>query len=154
MAFGCRILPFSRGDRRQILRACRQMELIRLEDADSPGGQKQRLITAAARHRARILVLESLWQIWTRRAAVMMWALRTLARKGYAVLLVEHRLDIVLSYVDTVFPSAPGEITGLRTGENFASQAKLIRDTWNLRRSRETELDGVWNRFSQFIMWG
>ena len=96
------------------------------------GGQKQRLITAAAFATGqRILVLdEPLANLDKEGAAVLMRALRTLARKGYAVLLVEHRLDIVLSYVDTVFSIRAGEITRIENRREFlASQAKLIRDT-------------------------
>ncbi len=134
VAFGCENFAVPReeiGDR--ILRACGQMELDpSWKTRTLSGGQKQRLITAAAFATGqRILVLdEPLANLDKEGAAVLMRALRTLARKGYAVLLVEHRLDIVLSYVDTVFSIRAGEITRIENRREFlASQAKLIRDT-------------------------
>ena len=68
------------------------------------GGQKQRLITASTlAMKQKIIILdEPLANLDVEGAHVLLGALRSLAKSGYAVLLVEHRLDVVRPYVNKV----------------------------------------------------
>lgn len=68
------------------------------------GGQKQRLITASTlAMEQRIIILdEPLANLDTVGAHILLGALKRLADIGYAILVVEHRIDIVKNYVDKV----------------------------------------------------
>lgn len=68
------------------------------------GGQKQRLITAStlAMEQKIIILDEPLANLDTHTAHTLLKALRNLANCGYAVLIVEHRLDVVKNYIDKV----------------------------------------------------
>ena len=68
------------------------------------GGQKQRLITSStlAMEQKIIILDEPLANLDTDGAHILLGALKSLASKGYAVLIVEHRLDVVKAYVDRV----------------------------------------------------
>lgn len=68
------------------------------------GGQKQRLITAStlAMEQKIIILDEPLANLDTHTAHILLKALRNLANRGYAVLIVEHRLDVVKNYIDKV----------------------------------------------------
>lgn len=68
------------------------------------GGQKQRLITAStlAMEQKIIILDEPLANLDTHTAHILLKALRDLANSGYAVLIVEHRLDVVKNYIDKV----------------------------------------------------
>jgi energy-coupling factor transporter ATP-binding protein EcfA2 len=76
------------------------------------GGQTQRLTTAAALAAgARALVLdEPLAQLDPAGARALMGRLRALADEGVAVLLVEHRLESCLPFVDRVAAMADGAL--------------------------------------------
>jgi energy-coupling factor transport system ATP-binding protein len=66
------------------------------------GGQKQRLITAStlAMGRKILLLDEPLANLDGEGAEFLLETLRDLARRGYAVLLAEHRLEAALPYAD------------------------------------------------------
>ncbi len=133
VAFGCENFAFSR-DRIQacVQDACRQMQLRpEWKTRTLSGGQKQRLITAATlATQQRILVLdEPLANLDKQGAALLMRALRRLAADGYAVLVVEHRLDMVLAYVDTVWSIRGGQIERVADKRSYLlAQAADIRD--------------------------
>ena len=69
------------------------------------GGQKQRLITAStlAMGQKIIILDEPLANLDKDGAAMLMGTLRSLAKAGYCVVVIEHRLDMVLPFVDTVW---------------------------------------------------
>ena len=69
------------------------------------GGQKQRLITAStlAMGQKIIILDEPLANLDKDGAAMLMGTLRSLAQAGYCVVVIEHRLDMVLPFVDTVW---------------------------------------------------
>ena len=69
------------------------------------GGQKQRLITAStlAMGQKIIILDEPLANLDKDGAAMLMGTLRSLAKAGYCVIVIEHRLDMVLPFVDTVW---------------------------------------------------
>ena len=68
------------------------------------GGQKQRLITAStlAMEQKIIILDEPLANLDTEGAHILLGVLKELVNGGYAVLIVEHRLDIVKDYADRV----------------------------------------------------
>ena len=69
------------------------------------GGQKQRLITAStlAMGQKIIILDEPLANLDKDGAKLLMGTLRSLAKAGYCVVVIEHRLDMVLSFVDIVW---------------------------------------------------
>ena len=131
IAFGCENFAFPRGEiGSSINRACSLMKLDPLWETRSlSGGQKQRLITACTlATKQKILVLdEPLANLDRQGAELLMNTLKDLAKEGYAVLVVEHRLDMVLPFVDTVWNIRGGEITKIEDKKAYlSSQAQTI----------------------------
>lgn len=134
IAFGCENFAFSQKKIKACIdRACTQMQLEpNWKTRTLSGGQKQRLITAATlATEQKILVLdEPLANLDKDGAQLLMNTLRELASSGYAVLVVEHRLDMVLPYVDTVWSISCGEITKIENKQEYLlRQAAYIQDT-------------------------
>ena len=134
IAFGCENFAFSADKIRVCIeRACSQMQLRpEWKTRTLSGGQKQRLITAATLATGqKILVLdEPLANLDKQGAELLMTVLRKLAGSGYAVLVVEHRLDMVLPFVDTVWNIHRGRVTRVGNKEKYlTSQAGFIKDT-------------------------
>lgn len=106
IAFGCENLniPCEEIDRR-IERFTTLMQIEKNAKTKTlSGGQKQRLITAStlAMEQKIIILDEPLANLDTHTAHILLKALRDLANSGYAVLIVEHRLDVVKNYIDKV----------------------------------------------------
>lgn len=106
IAFGCENLniPSEEIDRR-IERFTTLMQIEKNAKTKTlSGGQKQRLITAStlAMEQKIIILDEPLANLDTYTAHILLKALRNLANSGYAVLIVEHRLDVVKNYIDKV----------------------------------------------------
>lgn len=133
VAFGCENLamPPEMIDRR-VKFACGMMGL----DPEGrtrtlSGGQKQRLITAATLAMGqRIIILdEPLANLDRAGTQMLMSALRKLAGKGYAVLISEHRLDMVLPYVDKVWHMSKGHVELVEDKQAYlSSQIGVIPD--------------------------
>ena len=133
IAFGCENFAFpTETIAAQVERVCRIMKLEPLWQTRSlSGGQKQRLITASALATGqKILILdEPLANLDTEGAALLMNTLRALSRAGYAVLVVEHRLDMVLPYVDSIWNIRAGCVTRIENKREYLlSQAVAIAD--------------------------
>lgn len=107
IAFGCENLAFPpESIQKQIDIVCNLLKLDkRWKCRTLSGGQKQRLITAStlAMGQKIIILDEPLANLDKDGAAMLMGTLRSLARAGYAVVVIEHRLDMVLPFVDTVW---------------------------------------------------
>ena len=107
IAFGCENLAFPPEKiQKQIDIVCRLMKLdTKWKCRTLSGGQKQRLITASTLAMGqRIIILdEPLANLDKDGAAMLMGTLRSLAQAGYCVVVIEHRLDMVLPFVDTVW---------------------------------------------------
>ena len=91
---------------RQIDIVCDIMKLDKNDFSRSlSGGQKQRLITASvlAMGRKILLLDEPLANLDKQSTEILMSTLKNLANAGYSVIIVEHRLDMVISYVDSVW---------------------------------------------------
>ena len=107
IAFGCENLAFPPEKiQKQIGIVCDLMKLDpQWKCRTLSGGQKQRLITASTLAMGqRIIILdEPLANLDKDGAKLLMGTLRSLAKAGYCVLVIEHRLDMVLPFVDTVW---------------------------------------------------
>ena len=107
IAFGCENLAFpSEKIQKQIEIVCRLMKLDpKWKCRTLSGGQKQRLITAStlAMGQKIIILDEPLANLDKDGAAMLMGTLRSLAEAGYCIIVIEHRLDMVLPFVDAVW---------------------------------------------------
>lgn len=106
IAFGCENLNITSEEiDRRIERFTMLMQIEKNAKTKTlSGGQKQRLITAStlAMEQKIIILDEPLANLDTHTAHILLKALRNLANSGYAVLIVEHRLDVVKNYIDKV----------------------------------------------------
>lgn len=106
IAFGCENLNIASEEiYRRIERFTTLMQIEKNAKTKTlSGGQKQRLITAStlAMEQKIIILDEPLANLDTHTAHILLKALRNLANSGYAVLIVEHRLDVVQNYIDKV----------------------------------------------------
>lgn len=106
IAFGCENLNIASEEiDRRIERFTTLMQIEKNAKTKTlSGGQKQRLITAStlAMEQKIIVLDEPLANLDTHTAHILLKALRNLANSGYAVLIVEHRLDVVKNYIDKV----------------------------------------------------
>lgn len=106
IAFGCENLNIASEEiDRRIERFTTLMQIEKTAKTKTlSGGQKQRLITAStlAMEQKIIILDEPLANLDTHTAHILLKALRNLANSGYAVLIVEHRLDVVKNYIDKV----------------------------------------------------
>jgi energy-coupling factor transport system ATP-binding protein len=104
VAFGCENLGMDVAQIGQnVDSSCRLMGLERAWGTTTlSGGQKQRLVTAATLAMGqRILVFdEPLANLDRAGATLLLDTLKEMVREGYAVLIIEHRLDHVLPYAD------------------------------------------------------
>lgn len=133
IAFGCENFAFTQEKtERQINLVCKMLKLDKEWQTRSlSGGQKQRLITASALATGqKILVLdEPLANLDSDGAIYLMHTLRSLSGAGYAVLVIEHRLDMVLPYVDSVWNIQDGLVTKIDNKiEYLSSQTTVIAD--------------------------
>ena len=106
IAFGCENLNIASEEiDRRIERFTTLMQIEKNAKTKTlSGGQKQRLITAStlAMEQKIIILDEPLANLDTHTAHILLKALRNLANSGYAVFIVEHRLDVVKNYIDKV----------------------------------------------------
>lgn len=106
IAFGCENLNIASEEiDRRIERFTTLMQIEKTAKTKTlSGGQKQRLITAStlAMEQKIIILDEPLANLDTHTTHILLKALRNLANSGYAVLIVEHRLDVVKNYIDKV----------------------------------------------------
>ena len=106
IAFGCENLNIASEEiDRRVERFTTLMQIEKNAKTKTlSGGQKQRLITAStlAMEQKIIILDEPLANLDTHTAHILLKALRNLANSGYAVLIVEHRLDVVKNYIDKV----------------------------------------------------
>ncbi len=133
IAFGCENFALASDKiEEQIERVCTIVELDKTAGSRTlSGGQKQRLITASTLATGqRILILdEPLANLDTESANLFMDTLRQLAKAGYAVLIVEHRLDMVLPFVDSVWNIRAGVVTKIENKQEYLlSQTVAIED--------------------------
>lgn len=133
IAFGCENFAFpTEKIEKQIELVSKMMKLEKgWKTRSLSGGQKQRLITASTLATGqKILILdEPLANLDCEGAAYLMNTLRSLAKAGYAVLVVEHRLDMVLPYVDSVWNIRAGVVNKVENKREYlTAQTVAIKD--------------------------
>lgn len=133
IAFGCENFAFSREKTQaNIEKACNRMDLkTTWRTRTLSGGQKQRLITAASlATEQRILILdEPLANLDKASAKRLMETLRELAKDGYAILLIEHRLDLVIHSVDRIWQIQNGKIKYIENKDDYLQEHAGLVDS-------------------------
>lgn len=133
VAFACENLAFPPEKiQRQIDIVCNLLKLDKKATCRTlSGGQKQRLITAStlAMGQKIILLDEPLANLDKDGAGLLMHTLRSLAKAGYCVVVIEHRLDMVLPYVDTVWHAGGKTVKRVDDAKAYlAAQTAKIED--------------------------
>ncbi len=144
IAFGCENLKIESTEiGRRITTACKHMELQPdWHTRTLSGGQKQRLTTASTlAMNQKILVFdEPLANLDLEGARILLRALKDLTAQGYAVLFVEHRLDMVLPYADRVLWLEKGRLTELEQKQQAPKNSmNLITDTCISNSRKDTD---------------
>ncbi len=123
IAFGCE--NFSMDEKtieENIETSCKLMQLDKSwQTRKLSGGQKQRLITATTlAMKQKILVLdEPLANLDKEGVSILMTTLKELAEKGYAILLVEHRVNMIIDYIDSAFDIEDRKIKKIEDKKGF-----------------------------------
>lgn len=134
IAFGCENLAFSPEKiNKQIDIVCKLLKLNKSwESRKLSGGQKQRLITAStlAMGQKIIILDEPLANLDTGGAKMLMTTLKALADKGYCIIIIEHRLDMVLKYVDRIFHVGDRKVQEVTNKDEYLKNHSIeIKDT-------------------------
>ncbi len=134
IAFGCENLAFKPEIiEKQIDIVCNLLKLDKKAlSRKLSGGQKQRLITAStlAMGQKIIILDEPLANLDTKGAQLLMSLLKVLAKSGYAIIVIEHRLDMVLPYVDRVFHVSNKSVNEVFDKESYLKEQSIpIVDT-------------------------
>lgn len=126
IAFGCENLAFPPEKiSRQIDTVCKLLKLEKSwQSRKLSGGQKQRLITASTLAMGQKIVIldEPLANLDTDGAELLMSTLKTLAGAGYSIIVIEHRLDMVLPFVDKVFHVGDKKVVGVMDKEKYLEE--------------------------------
>ncbi|MDE5616900.1 MAG: energy-coupling factor ABC transporter ATP-binding protein, partial [Clostridia bacterium] len=133
VAFGCENLGYAPDlIAKQIEIACKLTDIDPTSKTRSlSGGQKQRLITASTLAMGQKIVIldEPLANLDAESGRALMSSLRLLSKEGYAVIVVEHRLDMVLAYADKVWHIENGKISEIKDAKAYLlEQSKEIAD--------------------------
>lgn len=127
-----------------IARACEKMHLMpQWNTRTLSGGQKQRLITACTlAMNPRIIILdEPLANLDGEGTKLLMTALKKLASAGYAILIIEHRVDKVSPYADVVWHIEKGKVVRVADVASYAeNRSERIPDECKAVPSGETVL--------------
>lgn len=114
IAFGCENFGIQPEEmERRVKASCRLMKLEPdWKTRTLSGGQKQRVVTAStlAMQPDILMFDEPLANLDQQGAIELLTLLKKLADQGKAILLVEHRLDVVLPYVDVVWEMRDGSL--------------------------------------------
>lgn len=132
IAFGCENLNMQAEEISiTIEQVCKQLDLeYDWFTKTLSGGQKQRLITAAIlAMKQKILVFdEPLANLDLEGAHTLLKLLKRLTEEGYAVLLVEHRLDVILPYADKIAWIKEGKVEFFSKKEEALNHTSYIAD--------------------------
>ncbi len=116
----------------QIELVTNMMKLDRKAECRSlSGGQKQRLITAStlAMGQKILLLDEPLANLDKEGGRNLMTTLKKLAQASYAIIVIEHRLDMVLPYADRVLDLHEGKISEVEAKDDYLKkQTRRIED--------------------------
>ena len=132
IAFGCENLGLDAAEiERRIDKACSLMKLDRTWSTSTlSGGQKQRLIAAAALAMGQKILAfdEPLANLDRKGAHLLLGTLKKMAKQGYAVLFVEHRLDMVAPYADRIVWMNGGRCATVDKN-NYRKHLQVIEDS-------------------------
>lgn len=142
IAFGCENLGMNREKIfENVVRSCKEMSLQPYWNTRTlSGGQKQRLITACtlAMNQKIIILDEPLANLDGEGAELLAVALKNLASQGYAVLIIEHRVDKVARYADVIWHMENGKIRRVADkNEYVVNRAERIKDECRTLRTQE-----------------
>ena len=142
VAFACENLAFPPEKiQKQIEIVCKLMKLDpKWKCRTLSGGQKQRLITAStlAMGQKIIILDEPLANLDKDGAKLLMGTLRSLAGAGYCVIVIEHRLDMVLPFVDTVWHIGGKTVTRIEDKRAYLeAQTAKIEDSCPIFEGKE-----------------
>lgn len=142
IAFGCENLGMSKEKiSSNIALACEKMSLSpQWNTRTLSGGQKQRLITASTLAMdPRIIVLdEPLANLDGEGAELLETALKKLASEGYAILIIEHRVDKVAPYADVIWHIEGGKTERITDKNAYnESRAHIINDECKITPSEK-----------------
>ncbi len=133
IAFGCENMDMDPVRIREaISSACNIMKLEpEWYTKTLSGGQKQRLITASilAMEQKILIFDEPLANLDLEGAHNLLHMLKRLSQNGYAILLIEHRLDVVLPYADSVAWLSNGKLVLHTPEERFHKYTGIIDGT-------------------------
>lgn len=100
------------------------------------GGQKQRLITASTLAISpKILIFdEPLANLDQKGAKLLMETLKKLASNGFAIIVIEHRIDLVLPYVNRIYHMKNGDLHEVFDKEEYlkSQSIKIIDESPNI----------------------
>lgn len=145
IAFGCENLGVDREETAHRVRvACEKMSLQPYWNTRTlSGGQKQRLMTACtlAMHPKIIILDEPLANLDGEGAELLQEALKRLASQGYAILVIEHRVDKVAPYADVIWHIEKGKLTRIEDKQEYiASRTRRIEDFCGFKDTGEVIL--------------
>ncbi len=137
IAFGLENLAFSKEEiKMKIEKVCSLFKLDKNSVARNlSGGQKQRLISASiiAMGQKIILLDEPLANLDKEGSQELLTILKSLALDGYAILVIEHRLDVIIPYIDKVLLLSNKKVNLIEDKNSFVLyQTKEIEDTCNI----------------------
>ena len=136
ISFGCENFGFEPSlISKKIEQSCSIMKLQKdWKTRSLSGGQKQRLVTASTLAMdADILIFdEPLANLDVTGATILLQLLQRLCEEGKAVVLVEHRLDVVMPFVDKVWKLENKQAVLIQDKEKYLkSQTDIIEDKGN-----------------------
>lgn len=147
IAFGCENFCFENEKIAERIKA--STSLLKLNpDGNTKtlsGGQKQRLVTAStlAMGQKIIILDEPLANLDKQGAEILLSTLRNLAENGYAVLIVEHRIDFVLPYINKVCVIEDRKIKTVENKESLLNNIKIIEHkTFDKTKTSEPIISG------------
>ncbi len=146
IAFGCENFAFPPDKiEKQINIVCNLMCLDKNWKTHTlSGGQKQRLITAStlAMGQKIIILDEPLANLDKAGGRELMNTLRALAHMGYCVIVIEHRLDMVLPFVDKAWHIGGGKVDVVQDKNQYLQkQTQCISDICSPYVAKETLLE-------------
>ena len=137
IAFGLENINMERFDiKKEIDNVCKIMQLDK--DAKTKtlsGGEKQRLLSASiiAMNNKIIILDEPLANIDYKGAKILLDALNELKNKGYSIIIIEHRLDVLTPYVDDIYHVEDGYVKKIDDKNEYILKQKImIPDTSNI----------------------
>lgn len=141
LAFGCENLNVAPEQiAKTVAEICELMKLAPDEATKTlSGGQKQRLITGTtlAMGQKILLLDEPLANLDTAAGIHLLKLLKRLRTEGYAILVVEHRLDMVLPYADRILSLEGGRLNEQNKAALHYGNMKKITDDCPQRSNGE-----------------